>query len=96
MTLELPDVKIGERPLTSEQARVELAVGLYAGRQVTMGRAAKIAGISYPAFMQELGRRRICINYTMEDLLHDIEVINELEIESRSTQLSTSRSQPPS
>lgn len=77
MTIELPDKEIGSLHLTSEQARVELAVGLYAGRQITLGRAAKIAGISYTAFMHEIGRRGICINYTAEGALQDVETVRQ-------------------
>ena len=82
MTIELPDVQIGSQPLTSEQARIELACGLYAGRQVSLGRAARIAGIPYIAFMHELGKRGICMNYTKEDLEHDFAMA---EILSRKT-----------
>jgi hypothetical protein len=49
MTIELPDEEIGGLQLTAEQARVELAIGLYAGREVSLGRAAKIASLSYTA-----------------------------------------------
>jgi predicted HTH domain antitoxin len=75
MTIELPDVNLGSQPLTSEQARIELAVGMYAGRRATMGQAAKIAGISYTAFMHELGKHGVCLNYSMEDALQDIETV---------------------
>jgi predicted HTH domain antitoxin len=78
MTIELPDVKIGSEPLTPEQARIEIACGLYAGRHVSMGRAAKIAGIPYTDFMHELGRRGICLNYGVEDFEHDMRVLDEL------------------
>jgi predicted HTH domain antitoxin len=78
MTIELPDVNIGSQPLTSEQARIELACGLYAGREVSMGRAARIAGISYTDFMHELGKRGICMNYGIEDFEHDMRVLEEL------------------
>jgi predicted HTH domain antitoxin len=78
MTIELPDKEIGTLQLTPEKVRVELAVGLYAGRQVTLGRAAKIAGISYTAFMHEIGRRGICLNYSVEAALHDMEMADEL------------------
>ena len=81
MTIELPDVNLGSQPLTSEQARIELACGLYAGREVSMGRAAKIAGISYTDFMHELGKRGICMNYGAEDFEHDIRVLEELAAE---------------
>ena len=77
MTIELPDIQIGAEPLTSEQARIELACGLYANLQVTMGQGAKIAGIPYVHFMEELGRRKICMNYGMEDLLQDIETVRQ-------------------
>jgi predicted HTH domain antitoxin len=77
MTIELPDQELGSLKLTSEQARVSLAVGLYAERTVTMGRAAKIAGIPYTAFMHELGKRGICVNYTVADLLQDIETVRQ-------------------
>ena len=78
MTIELPDVKIGSQPLTGEQARIELACGLYANQQVTMGQAAKIAGIAYVDFMHELGKRGICMNYGIEDFEHDMRVLDEL------------------
>jgi len=78
MTIELPDVKSGGKPLTAEQARIDLACGLYAARRVTMGQAAAIAGIPYAAFMHELGKRDICMNYDAEDFEHDMRVLEEL------------------
>ena len=78
MTIELPDIKIGAEPLTSERARIEIAVGLYAGQQVSLGRAARIAGIPYITFMHELGKHSVCLNYTKEDLEHDFEMAEKL------------------
>jgi predicted HTH domain antitoxin len=77
MTIELPDAEIKNLRLTPEQGRLEVAVGLYAGRQVTMGRGARIAGISSTEFMRELGRRGVCINYSEEDALQDIETVRQ-------------------
>lgn len=77
MTIELPDMEIANLRLTPERARLEVAVGLYAGREVTMGQAAKISGISYAAFMRELGQRGICINYSEADALQDIETVRQ-------------------
>lgn len=73
MTIELPDVKIGSQPLTSEQARVDFAVGLYSGKHASLGRAAKMAGMPVVWFMQELGRRGVCRNYSVEDALQDVQ-----------------------
>ncbi len=76
MNVALPDrVKAS---LSPEQARVDLAVGLYSGRRVTLGTAAEVAGLSVPEFQRELGRRRIPVNYTAEDLAHDLQAAAEL------------------
>lgn len=75
MIVELPDVNIGTQPLTARQARLEMAVGLYVGHEVTLGRAANIAGVSYAAFMRELDRRGLCLNYTPDDAQQDVETI---------------------
>ena len=77
MKIELPDTEIESLHLTEEQARLEVAVGLYAGREVTLGRGARIAGVSYADFMRELGRRGICVRYTEQDALADIEQLRQ-------------------
>jgi predicted HTH domain antitoxin len=72
MTIELPDVNLGSQPLTSEQAQLDFAIGLYTGRHASLGRAAEVAGLPKVLFMRELGARGICRNYTVEDALHDV------------------------
>lgn len=52
-------------------------MGLYAGGEVTLARAARVAGVSYVAFMQEIGRRGICISYTEQDALDDIRQVRQ-------------------
>jgi predicted HTH domain antitoxin len=78
MTIELPDVNIGSQPLTSEQARIELACGLYAGWKVSMEQATKIAGMPRILFMKELGTRKIPRQYRVEDVEHDMRMAEEL------------------
>ena len=77
MTIELPDVNIGSQPLTSEQARTEIACGLYAGWKATMTQAARIAGMPRILFMKELGRRKIHRQYRVEDVEHDMRMAEE-------------------
>jgi len=43
-------------------------IGLYKREQVSLGRAAEISGLSSPDFLNQLGRRRISINYEAEDV----------------------------
>ena len=78
MSIELPDQVLRDLHLTGEQARVDFAVGLYTGRKVSLGRAAKIAGLPYATFMHELGQRGISINYTLADIEHDMQMVDEL------------------
>lgn len=77
MVIELPDAEMDGLDLTPAQARVELAIGLYAGREVGLARGARIAGLSYTAFMREAGGRGIPINYTESDALQDIETVRQ-------------------
>jgi predicted HTH domain antitoxin len=78
MTIELPDVNIGSQPLTSEQARIELACALYAAWKVSMSQAVKIAGMPRILFWNELGKRKIPRHYRVEDFEHDMRVLEEL------------------
>ena len=77
MTIELPDIKIGSQPLSSEQAMLDFAIGLYSGRHTSLGRAAKMAGMPVVLFMEELGRRGIYRSYSVEDALHDVQRVRQ-------------------
>jgi predicted HTH domain antitoxin len=64
-----------EASLSPAQASLDFAVGLYTSGRVTMGRAAQIANLSTTDFQQELGRRRIPVNYDLEELRHDLNAL---------------------
>ncbi|NOS70773.1 MAG: hypothetical protein HOP33_12675 [Verrucomicrobia bacterium] len=83
MTIELPDHELGSLNLTTEQARVEVAIGLYASRQVALGRAAKIAGLPKVLFMREMARHGIGMHYSMEQALDDLRMADELSLKVR-------------
>lgn len=78
MTIEIPDQDLGSISMSPSDGRLELAIGLYTGRQMTLGRAAQIAGVPYVFFMRELGRRGIVLNYSMEDARHDMDMVEGL------------------
>ena len=65
--------------MTKAQWLLVLAVGLFVGRRVSLGRGAEIAGISKPAFIEQLGKRRIPINYDLADFEKDLKTIAGLE-----------------
>lgn len=76
MLIEVPESELGSTKLSQAEAKLDLAIGLYTGRHLSIGKSAKLAGISHSEFLHELGRRSIPVNYGENDLVHDL---NELE-----------------
>jgi predicted HTH domain antitoxin len=78
MIVELPDAAIEGTGMTPELAKLEVAVGLYRDRKVSMGRAAGIAGVPRPVFQRELGKRGVSVNYDVQDFEDDLVAIGKL------------------
>lgn len=79
MQIELPpDI---ERSLTQEDAALHLALGLFADNRITLGQGAAIARLSVPAFLAELGKRRISVHYQVEDAIADVETVAKMPAE---------------
>ena len=67
--------------LTEAEMRTELAVVLYQKRKLSMGKAAKLAGIPRIQFQFLLASREIPVNYDVEDLKQDLETLRQLDAE---------------
>jgi len=78
MMIEIHDDILRGLELTEAQAVLDLAVGLFTERRITMGRAAEIAGMTQSDFQRELGRRGIPIHYDVEDLRADLRTLASL------------------
>ena len=76
ITVSLPAMI--EQKMQPSQARVHLAVGAFAGEDVTLGQAAEIAGVSQSEFMRELARRRISLHYDHAEFAEDLQAIAKL------------------
>jgi predicted HTH domain antitoxin len=76
VTLTIPSEKLGDLHVTEKDALVDIAIGLYKREEVSLGRAAEVAGISSVQLLDELGRRHIPINYGSDDLQADIATLN--------------------
>ena len=79
MKLTLPDGLLRDAQITEEELRFDLALGLFIDDKATLGQAARLAGMSGPAFLDELGKRKLPVHYGIQDLEADIETIRELE-----------------
>ncbi len=51
---------------------LELAVAEYANRKISLGNAAELAGVNMWQFMDELHKRRIALDYSLEDAEKEI------------------------
>jgi predicted HTH domain antitoxin len=71
MTVTVPSERLRAVELSERDAVVDIAIGLYKREQVSLGRAAEVAGLSSAEFLSELARRRIPINYELSDLRED-------------------------
>jgi predicted HTH domain antitoxin len=78
MTIELRDETLAGLKVTPDRLRLEMAVGLYASEEVTLGQGATIAEISQSQFQRELGRRGICIHYGVTELEEDLGTLKDL------------------
>lgn len=74
MQLNLPD----DLAITEEQARLDLAVGLYSSHTLSLARAARLAGCSGLDFQRLLAERGIPLTYGIEDLDHDLATLKQL------------------
>ena len=77
MTVTIPSERLGNVPLNERDAVVDIAIGLYKREEISLGRAAEVAGISSVQLLGELGRRHIPINYGPDDLRSDIATLND-------------------
>ena len=77
MTLSIPPERFGNLRVTEQDALVDIAIGLYKREEISLGRAAEVAGISSVQLLGELGRRHIPINYGPDDLQADLATLND-------------------
>ena len=67
-----------ERRLSAKAAALNLALGLYVSKEVTLGQAAETAGISQTEFLEELCKRKIPFHYDLDDLKQDLDSVELL------------------
>lgn len=75
MILELDDTIIGSAGLAPEELRLALAIQLYATGQLTKAQARRLTDLDRIAFANELARRGLGPEYTLEMLDEDLKTI---------------------
>lgn len=77
-TLDIPQDILDSARLSLADARLELAIALYAQRRLSVGKARELADISLWQFRQILAARRISVNYDVEELHQDLATLQNL------------------
>ena len=76
MNITLPDELEGR--ISSADAALHLAIGLFSDDKITLGQAAAIAGLPQGVLLQELGKRKIPVHYGLPELDEDIATVNRI------------------
>ena len=78
MQLVLEDEILAAARMSAEELKLELALSLYARERLTLGQAARVAGISQWQFQQTLAARKIAIHYDESELEADRKQLERL------------------
>ncbi|MEK7256261.1 MAG: UPF0175 family protein [Bacteroidota bacterium] len=79
-TIHVPDQILASSGLNEQEFLIELAACLYERKILSLGKAAAFAGIHRMQFQRELGKRKIPIHYTVQDLETDLANLKSLGI----------------
>ena len=78
MQLAMKPEVTGQAGLTASDVLTELAVLLYQREKLSLGRAARLAGLEKWAFNDLLAQRGVPMHYDVADLERDLETLRRL------------------
>jgi len=76
LNLEIPTDVLESARMTIRDAKLELAIALFANGRLSQGKAAELADVSTGEFQMHLGSRHLGPHYTTEDALDDKAVLS--------------------
>ena len=75
MSITIPKEYLVAAGMTEKDLKLEIALIFYQKRVISLGKAAELAGITRFAFQNELTKRKIPVNYGIEELMEDINTL---------------------
>lgn len=78
LSLEIPREVLESARMTVADAKLELAITLFAGNRLSLGKAAELAGLPVGEFQMHLGTRHLGPHYDTADALEDRESLAAL------------------
>ena len=61
--------------MTVGEARIELAIAMFAANRLSLGKAAEFSGLDVAAFQMHLGNRRLGPHYDADDAREDLKTL---------------------
>lgn len=88
MGLIIPDNIIEQSDMTPDELLLEFAVFLYQRERLSLAQAARLAGLDRIVFQQALTERHISLNFGIEDLQQELDIIEKVKDDYRQRHLS--------
>lgn len=76
--IDIPEDVLDSARLTVSELKLEIAISLYAGGRLPIGKARALAGMDLWQFRQVLAFRGISPHFDEQDLLEDVQTLKDL------------------
>lgn len=63
---------------SEQDLKIDLALLLYQKRKISLAKAAEWCGLTRLEFQSAMSKRDVTLNYSVEDLRHDVAVLDNL------------------
>ena len=80
ISFQLPADVLNAAGMTLDELRLEMAIHLFEQRRLSLGRAARFAGMEKGDFVPLLGQRQISIFGDEEQMVKDAEMLSRLRL----------------
>ena len=78
LSIEIPLDALESARMTVADAKLELAIALFASNRLSLGEAAEVAGLPVGEFQMHLGTRHLGPHYGVDDAREDQETLASL------------------
>ena len=78
LTMEIPRDVLESARMNVSEAKLELAIALFAAGRLSMGKAAELAALPVAEFQLHLGTRHLGPHYDAADAREDVEMLTAL------------------
>ena len=78
MSVVIPDHILQAIKMTEDELKLEIAIMLYEQQKISSGKVRAWIGLTVIEFQHELAKRRLYINYDVEDFQSDIKTLQSL------------------